>query len=132
MNSIATVARMNVSIIALDAVQRWWMAVNSESVVSLLRKAADIIERYERDNTRLRIELASLTAADGDTGIEDLDLSIRTYNCLKRARVNTVGQLESLSRNDLLDIRNLGDKQIDEISEKMLEIGHKLKEVDDD
>ena len=132
MNSIATVARMNVSIIALDAVQRWWMAVNSESVVSLLRKAADIIERYERDNTRLRIELASLTAADGDTGIEDLDLSIRSYNCLKRARVNTVGQLESLSRNDLLDIRNLGDKQIDEISEKMLEIGHKLKEVDDD
>ena len=104
----------------------------SESVVSLLRKAADIIERSERDNTRLRIELASLTAADGDTGIEDLDLSIRTYNCLKRARVNTVGQLESLSRNDLLDIRNLGDKQIDEISEKMVEIGHKLKEVDDD
>lgn len=108
--------------------------MNSEgiAVVSLLRKAADIIERYERDNTRLRIELASLTAADGDTGIEDLDLSIRTYNCLKRARVNTVGQLESLSRNDLLDIRNLGDKQIDEISEKMLEIGHKLKVVDDD
>ena len=46
--------------------------------------------------------------------------------------MNTVGQLESLSRNDLLNIRNIGDKQIDEISEKMVEIGHKFKEVDDD
>ena len=50
------------------------MAMNSGGieVVSLLRKAADIIERYERDNMKLRIELASLTEANGDTGIEDL------------------------------------------------------------
>ena len=56
--------------------------------------------------------------------IEELDLSVRTYNCLKRARVTTVADILRLSCEDILQIRNVGKKVIDEIIEKlkMLEI----------
>ncbi len=60
--------------------------------------------------------------------IEDLDLSVRSYNCLKREGVGTVGELVSKSENDLLEIRNFGSKSIEEVKEKLEELGLSLAE----
>ncbi len=54
-----------------------------------------------------------------DTPIEELDLSVRSYNCLKRQGVNTIGQLTECSENDLLNIRNFGAKSIEEVKDKL-------------
>ncbi|GAC1383953.1 MAG: DNA-directed RNA polymerase subunit alpha [Herpetosiphon sp.] len=56
-----------------------------------------------------------------DTPIEDLELTTRTYNCLKRADITRVGQLLQMDEKDLLAVRNLGAKSIEEIREKLVE-----------
>lgn len=58
-----------------------------------------------------------------DTPIEDLDLSVRSFNCLKRQGVNTIGQLTECSENDLLNIRNFGAKSIEEVKDKLQAMG---------
>ncbi len=58
--------------------------------------------------------------------IEDMDLSVRSYNCLKREGVSTVGELVQKSEQDLLDIRNFGQKSIDEVRMKLTEMGLSL------
>lgn len=55
------------------------------------------------------------------TSIEELDLSVRAYNCLRRAGVHTIGQLRSMTYNDLAKVRNLGRKSADEIMAKLEE-----------
>jgi DNA-directed RNA polymerase subunit alpha len=59
--------------------------------------------------------------------IEDLDLTVRSYNCLKREGVTTVGELTEQSEDDLLEIRNFGQKSIDEVKAKLTELGLGLK-----
>jgi len=63
-----------------------------------------------------------------DTPIEELDLSVRSYNCLKRQGVNTIGQLTECSENDLLNIRNFGAKSIEEVKDKLQQMGLGLKQ----
>jgi DNA-directed RNA polymerase subunit alpha len=60
--------------------------------------------------------------------IEDLDLTVRSYNCLKREGIHTVGELVSRSEADLLDIRNFGAKSIDEVKLKLVGLGLALKD----
>ncbi len=60
--------------------------------------------------------------------IEDLDLSVRSYNCLKREGVHTVAELVQKTEHDLLDIRNFGQKSIDEVRAKLVEMGLSLSE----
>ena len=55
--------------------------------------------------------------------IEDLDFSVRTYNCLKRAAINTVGDLIARSEDDMIKVRNLGKKSLDEVIAKLGEMG---------
>ncbi len=55
--------------------------------------------------------------------IEDMDLSVRSYNCLKREGVATVGELVTKTEQDLLDIRNFGQKSIEEVKQKLAEMG---------
>jgi ribosomal protein L17 len=62
-------------------------------------------------------------AADLALPIEDLDLTVRSYNCLKREGIHTVGELVSRSEADLLDIRNFGAKSIDEVKAKLAGMG---------
>ena len=69
----------------------------------------------EEDNTEL------------DKQIEDLDLSVRSYNCLKRAGIHSVRQLVEFSENDLLNIRNFGVKSIEEVKDKLEAMGLGLK-----
>jgi DNA-directed RNA polymerase subunit alpha len=67
-------------------------------------------------------------AADLALPIEDLDLTVRSYNCLKREGIHTVGELVSRSEADLLDIRNFGAKSIDEVKAKLSGMGLALKD----
>ena len=60
--------------------------------------------------------------------IEDLDLTVRSYNCLKREGVHTVGELVARTESDLLDIRNFGQKSIDEVKVKLASMGLSLKD----
>src|SRR5512140_3303638 len=60
--------------------------------------------------------------------IEDLDLTVRSYNCLKREGIHTVGELVGRSEADLLDIRNFGSKSIDEVKIKLASLGLSLKD----
>jgi DNA-directed RNA polymerase subunit alpha len=66
--------------------------------------------------------------ADLALPIEDLDLTVRSYNCLKREGIHTVGELVSRSEADLLDIRNFGAKSIDEVKSKLAGMGLALKD----
>jgi DNA-directed RNA polymerase subunit alpha len=67
-------------------------------------------------------------AADLALPVEDLDLTIRSYNCLKREGIHTVGELVARSESDLLDIRNFGSKSIGEVKEKLAALGLSLKD----
>ena len=67
-------------------------------------------------------------AADLALPVEDLNLTVRSYNCLKREGIHTVGELVSHSEQDLLDIRNFGSKSIDEVKLKLHEMGLALKD----
>ncbi len=60
--------------------------------------------------------------------VEDLDLSVRSYNCLKREGIHTVGELVARSEEDLLDIRNFGSKSIDEVKETLAGLGLALRD----
>lgn len=62
--------------------------------------------------------------------IEELDLSVRSYNCLKRAGINTVQELSTKSEDDMMKVRNLGRKSLDEIRLKMDELGLELRSDD--
>ena len=65
------------------------------------------------------------TNAELDKQIEDLDLSVRSYNCLKRAGIHSVRQLVE---NDLLNIRNFGAKSIEEVKDKLISMDLNLKQ----
>ncbi|MFA4840308.1 DNA-directed RNA polymerase subunit alpha [Agrococcus sp. DT81.2] len=63
------------------------------------------------------------------TPIEELDLSVRSYNCLKREGINTVSELVALSETQLMNIRNFGQKSVDEVKDKLTELGLSLKDA---
>ncbi|CDZ99510.1 DNA-directed RNA polymerase subunit alpha [Lysinibacillus sp. BF-4] len=62
--------------------------------------------------------------------IEELDLSVRSYNCLKRAGINTVQELSSKSEDDMMKVRNLGRKSLEEVKAKLDELGLGLRKED--
>ena len=63
--------------------------------------------------------------------IEDLDLSVRSYNCLKRANINTVADLARKSEEDMMKVRNLGRKSLEEVKKKLIELGLALTEIEE-
>jgi len=63
--------------------------------------------------------------------IEDLELSVRSYNCLKRAGINTVAELVQKTEEDMMKVRNLGRKSLDEVKKKLGELGLSLAESED-
>lgn len=62
--------------------------------------------------------------------IEELDLSVRSYNCLKRAGINTVQELTNKSEADMMKVRNLGRKSLEEVKAKLLDLGLSLRHED--
>lgn len=63
--------------------------------------------------------------------IEELDLSVRSYNCLKRAGINTVQELVQRSEEDMMKVRNLGKKSLEEVQQKLSGLGLGLKQSDE-
>ena len=63
--------------------------------------------------------------------IEELDLSVRSYNCLKRANINTVEELANKSEDDMMKVRNLGKKSLEEVIQKLEELDLKLRPSED-
>ena len=63
--------------------------------------------------------------------IEELDLSVRSFNCLKRAGINTVDDLINKSEEEMLKVRNLGKKSFDEVREKLQSLGFDLASEED-
>ncbi|NLT95733.1 MAG: DNA-directed RNA polymerase subunit alpha [Clostridia bacterium] len=66
-----------------------------------------------------------------DMTIEELDLSVRSYNCLKRAGINTVYELTQKTEEDMMKVRNLGRKSLEEVEQKMRALGLSLKSPED-
>ena len=66
--------------------------------------------------------------SDYQITVEELNLSVRSYNCLKREGINTVGDLVERTEAELMDIRNFGQKSIDEVRSKLEELGLALRE----
>lgn len=100
-----------------------------------LSHAAAVLVQYSQtiaDFNRLAVEPDEQPAPSGltipadvyDTPIEDLDLSTRTYNCLKRADIIKVGQVLQMDEKALLSVRNLGQKSMEEIRDKLNERGY--------
>jgi DNA-directed RNA polymerase subunit alpha len=102
------------------------LASAGDTLRSLVGLVADMSESPQG------LELGDVGAAtsgspDLDLPIEDLDLSERPRNCLKRAQVNTVGELVQKSEDDLLAITNFGQKSLDEVLQKLDERGLSLR-----
>lgn len=66
-----------------------------------------------------------------DKSIDDLDLSVRSYNCLKRAGINTVEELTQMTEEEMMKVRNLGRKSLEEVQNKLAELGLGLKKNED-
>ena len=66
-----------------------------------------------------------------ETSIEELELSVRSFNCLKRAGISTVEDLTNRSENDMMKVRNLGKKSLDEVIAKLHSLGLNFRQEDE-
>ena len=66
-----------------------------------------------------------------EMSIDELELSVRSYNCLKRAGINTVEELTNKTSEDMMKVRNLGRKSLEEVLAKLKELGLSLNVSDD-
>ena len=66
-----------------------------------------------------------------EMNIEDLDLSVRSYNCLKRAGINTVEELVQRDEDEMMKVRNLGRKSLEEVQQKLAQLGLSLRSNED-
>jgi len=66
-----------------------------------------------------------------EKSIDDLDLSVRSYNCLKRAGISSVEELVKMTEEEMMKVRNLGRKSLEEVQQKLEELGLSLRASDD-
>jgi len=100
------------------------------SAGATLRSLVDLVATMSEEPKGLELgEIidATVSSPDLDLPIEDLDLSERPNNCLKRAQVNTIGELLTKTEDDLLNITNFGQKSLDEVKAKLDERGLTLR-----
>ena len=101
--------------IGYDLIVEW--IGNHEITEELLNVCHSVINTY---NNRPK--------GQGEATIEDLDLSVRSYNCLKRCGIHTLKDLTSMTRDGMMKVRNLGRRSLKEIESKLKEIGLAFKE----
>jgi len=99
------------------------------------RQLVDILglftDGYERSRMDVRSRIGRPVITD-ERPVEDLELTVRSYNCLKREGVDTIGQLATMTEEELMNIRNLGMKSVDEIRSKLIEYGYTLESEEGD
>lgn len=83
-------------------------------------KNAEVMVQKEENHKEKMMEMT----------IEELDLSVRSYNCLKRAGINTVQELTNKTEADMMKVRNLGRKSLEEVKSKLAALGLSLKSAD--
>ncbi len=91
--------------------------------IDLTGEAREVETLVERDNSR-KEKILEMT-------IEELELSVRSYNCLKRAGINTVEELVQRTEEDMMKVRNLGRKSLEEVEAKLHALGQSLKKNED-
>ena len=84
-------------------------------------KTAEVMIEKENDEKEKVLEMS----------IDELELSVRSYNCLKRAGINTVEELTNKTSEDMMKVRNLGRKSLDEVLAKLKELGLQLNPMDE-
>jgi DNA-directed RNA polymerase subunit alpha len=93
---------------------------------TILKRHSEIISDFNKtkDDALPGLNQASnIPSAVYDTPIEELNLSVRTYNCLKRSNITKVGQILSMDEKDLLSVRNFGRKSYDELRQQLINHG---------
>lgn len=112
-------------------------ALNPYEAISLAAKI--LVEHLNMfvELTDMAVNMEVMSEAQSDTTnkvldmtIEELDLSVRSYNCLKRAGIQTVQDLAAKSEDDMIKVRNLGKKSLKEVKEKLVELGLGFKPID--
>ena len=112
--------------------------INAQEAVSLAAKVltehlnlfVDLSDKGQ--GAEIMVETASKGRAKAlEMTIEELDLSVRSFNCLKRAGINTVEDLTTKTEDDMMKVRNLGRKSLDEVVNKLIELGYNLRQDDE-
>jgi DNA-directed RNA polymerase subunit alpha len=97
---------------------------------SILISELRLFEGLTEENRERVIDREVVETSDNDNlemTIEELDLSVRSYNCLKRAGIHSVQELIAKSEDDMMKVRNLGRKSLEEVQEKLAELGLALR-----
>ncbi|MGB4219519.1 MAG: DNA-directed RNA polymerase subunit alpha C-terminal domain-containing protein, partial [Bacillota bacterium] len=90
-----------------------------------LTEVADDVEIMVEKEEEAKNRLLEMT-------IEELDLSVRSYNCLKRAGINTVEDLTKKTEEDMMKVRNLGKKSLEEVQQKLAALGLSMRSSRED
>jgi DNA-directed RNA polymerase subunit alpha len=91
-----------------------------ESADANTAEIGEVMVEKENDKKEKKLEMT----------IEDLDLSVRSYNCLKRAGINTLQDLTDKSEAEMMRVRNLGRKSLEEVKNKLADLGLSLRQED--
>lgn len=112
--------------------------INAKEAVSL---AAKILSEHlnlfidlsdEAKNTEIMVDREETVKEKVlEMSIEELDMSVRSFNCLKRAGIDTVGDLANRTEEDMIKVRNLGKKSLEEVIQKLQSLGLALRRSDD-
>ena len=98
-------------------------------LIEHLNKFLSLAEITQDINIEKEVETVEENKYENIT-IEDLDLSVRSYNCLKRASISTVLELTEKSEDDMMKVKNLGKKSLKEIKEKLASIGLSFRDFE--
>lgn len=113
-------------------------SINPQKALSLAAKILidhlDIVASINEDILNMDNVIMEGTTEQPNKGqqmmIEDLDLSVRSYNCLKRAGIQTVDELTQKTEDEMMRVRNLGKKSMKEVKDKLIELGMGFKSFD--
>lgn len=113
-------------------------SINPQKALSLSAKILidhlDIVASINEDILNMDNVIMEGTTEQPNKGqqmmIEDLDLSVRSYNCLKRAGIQTVDELTQKTEDEMMRVRNLGKKSLKEVKDKLIELGMGFKSFD--
>jgi len=94
----------------------------------ILKKHFEMIERDAKDVVNIIEKTEDSRAKALETSIDDLDFSVRAYNCLKRANIHTLQDLVNKDESEIMKIRNLGKKSLKEVLDKIKELGLDLRD----